>query len=259
MARLVTIVIAYMAMAVYGQQGSGQQESSQQEAAQMTAEYYEALQTDYAHYMLIAMASTVILFFIFKTSLRFTSHLRHLYAQANENQRYFARSDYRMALLKKHLVDAPLLRTRHNREFQLSRAVHMGTLPNRFQAICLAGIIAMNVSLCVLNIPFSEAQSYPELLRNRTGTLAVTNLIPLVILVGRNNPLIPLLGLSFDTWNFFHRWIARIVALEGIAHMLTFVVAEVKQSGWAGLAKEIRGEEQITTGLIVCKTSEFQF
>ena len=57
------------------------------------------------------------------------------------------------------------------------------------------------------------------LVRNRTGTMATINLMPLVIFTGRNNPLVPLLGVLFDSWNFFHRSLARIVVLESIAHV----------------------------------------
>ncbi|KAN0070070.1 hypothetical protein V8E54_011651 [Elaphomyces granulatus] len=55
--------------------------------------------------------------------------------------------------------------------------------------------------------------------------MATINLMPLVILTGRNNPLIPLLGVLFDSWNFFHRSLARIV-----------VVPKVQaEGGWAAL------------------------
>lgn len=252
-------MIAYMATLVYAQQGpvQGGEQTAQtgaQPSTNNSEQYYQDLQMDYSYYMLIAMAGTVVLIFAWKMILKLTSHLRRLYGLAKENQSYFARDDYRMAWLKRHLVYAPLFRTRHNREFQLSQAIHMGTLPNRFQALCLAGLVAMNVSLCVLHIPFNEGlQSFSGLLRNRAGTLAVTNLIPLVILAGRNNPLIPLLGLSFDTWNFFHRWLARIVTLEGITHMLSWMIADVEQSGWASVAKAFQESRQQMTGLVVCK------
>lgn len=215
---------------------------------------FSALQMDYAHYMLIAMAATIGLYFAWKTNSRFISYVRRLHGLANDNQRFFSREGYYMAWLKRNIVNAPLFRTRHNREFQLSRAVNMGTLPSRFQAICLLGLIVMNITLCFLYIPFNEGvETYGKILRNRTGTLAVTNLIPLVILVGRNNPLIPILGLSFDTWNFFHRWIARIVALEGIIHMLSWIAAYSSADGWAATAEAFHTSEDIITGLVVRK------
>lgn len=216
------------------------------------AEYFNILQMHYAHYMLLAMAAAVALFFAWTMFLKLNAHMRRLYGLGNDTQRFFARDDYRMAWLKRNIVDAPLFRSRHNREFQLSRAINMGTLPSRFQAICLAGLISMNVVLCVLHVPFSEGlEAFASVLRNRTGTLATANLIPLVILAGRNNPLIPLVGLSFDTWNFFHRWLARLVALESLAHTFSWIASEVNKAGWSAVAEAFRGSEFILTGLVV--------
>ncbi|CRG85905.1 hypothetical protein PISL3812_02908 [Talaromyces islandicus] len=215
------------------------------------ADYFNLLQMHYAHYMLLAMAGAVVLYFVWTMYLKLDAHMRRLHGLGNDTQRFFARDNYRMAWLKRNIVDAPLFRSRHNREFQLSRAINMGTLPSRFQAFCLAGLITMNVVLCVLHVPFSEGvEGFARILRNRTGTLATANLVPLVILAGRNNPLIPLLGLPFDSWNFFHRWIARIVALEAVAHTFSWIAAEVNKAGWAAVAEAFRGSEFILTGLV---------
>jgi hypothetical protein len=223
---------------------------------------------------LAAMAAAVALFFLWETSIRVSAHLRRLTSLGNDNQRYFARGDSRMAWLKEHIVYAPLFRTRHNREFQLSRAIGMGTLPTRFQTICLVALVALNVTLCVADIPFGQSEStVANAIKDRTGTMATVNLIPLVILAGRNNPLIPLLRLSFDAWNFFHRWLARIVVLEAIAHTLAWIIPKVQlrkfmsptyycgnanlpiEGGWPTVLKEFRESYTIITGLVVCDLS----
>ncbi|KKY15943.1 putative metalloreductase [Phaeomoniella chlamydospora] len=49
-------------------------------------------------------------------------------------------------------------------------------------------------------------------------------MVLLVALAGRNNPLIPLLKVNFDTFNLLHRWIGRIVILEAIAHTCAWAV-----------------------------------
>lgn len=250
------IIMAYMATAVSAQQqaasGGGGTAAGGKSTQATDAQYLNNLQDKYTHFMLVAMAASVALYFVWKSMLRLTSHIRRLHGLGNDNQRYFTRDDFRMAWLKRNIVDAPLFRVRHNREFQLSRAVNMGTLPSRFQAICLAGLIAMNVVLCVLHIPFSgDIKSYGKILRNRTGTLATANLIPLVILAGRNNPLIPLLGLSFDSWNFFHRWLARIVAIESLAHFLSWLFTSANTSGWAKTIEAFHESRLMITGLVV--------
>jgi hypothetical protein len=57
-------------------------------------------------------------------------------------------------------------------------------------------------------------------------------MVPLFLMAGRNNPLIKLLGLSFDTFNLLHRWLGRIVALEAVAHTLAFLVSNAHTNGW---------------------------
>lgn len=49
-------------------------------------------------------------------------------------------------------------------------------------------------------------------------------MIPLVILAGRNNPLIGLLNISFDNFNLVHRWFGRIVVLQALAHTIAEVM-----------------------------------
>ena len=57
--------------------------------------------------------------------------------------------------------------------------------------------------------------------------------IPLFIFAGRNNPLIPWLNISFDTFNLLHRWFGRIVVLEALAHTLAFLIPNASEKGWA--------------------------
>ncbi|KAF3059220.1 Ferric/cupric reductase transmembrane component 2 [Daldinia childiae] len=127
-----------------------------------------------------------------------------------------------------------MFRKRHNREFQLSSAINVGTLPTRFQFLFLVGYFATNIAFCVIHIPFAESFADAcKQLRNRSGTLAVANMIPLFLMAGRNNPLIPLLGMSFDTFNLLHRWFGRIVALEAVCHTFSFWAASAATGGWS--------------------------
>ena len=112
----------------------------------------------------------------------------------------------------------------------------------------------MNVAFCTIGIEWSQAGSSQMLndLRNRTGTIAVANMLPLVLLAGRNNPLIIPLGLSYDTFNMIHRWFGRIIAAEAVAHAVSFFLNKVNNGGgWNALAKALASGSTPTTGLIV--------
>lgn len=163
--------------------------------------------------------------------LHFQTHLRRLATLNEGTQRYFLQSNPTWAWLKQHVIYAPLFRTRHNREFRISSASDFGTLPSRFQTIALLIVIALNFIACCVLIPYSATRSEVlGIIRNRTGTMATINLIPMVVMAGRNNPLIKLLNVPFDTWNLLHRGFGRIIALQAIAHVIAWMVNKVETS-----------------------------
>ncbi|PHH76868.1 hypothetical protein CDD82_3766 [Ophiocordyceps australis] len=137
--------------------------------------------------------------------------------------------------LKKHLIYAPLFNKRHNREFRLSSAVNVGTLPSRLHSLLLLLYLGSNVFYMFFldwNAPNKFAICAE--LRGRSGTLAMVNMVPLIIFAGRNNPLIAMLKISFDTYNLLHRWVGRIVVAEVIIHTVAWAIPAVSDKGWSG-------------------------
>lgn len=132
--------------------------------------------------------------------------------------------------LKKHLLYAPLWKKRHNRPLRLG----LGTLPSRLFTLLIVLYLASNVAYMVM-LSLSNPNRYALLaeLRGRSGTLAVANMVPLVILAGRNNPLIPILKISFDTFNLLHRWLGRIVVAQVIVHTVCWLIPVLADGGWS--------------------------
>lgn len=185
------------------------------------------LLSNYLYYIAAVGGSIVLAYNIYLKLLRY---LRTVSSLGNSTQYYFARESWKSSFFKKSIQYAPLGSKRHNREFALSSAVNMGTLPTRLQFVCLVGYFASNVAFCLVDINLHENfASIADLLRNRTGVLSVVNMVPLILFAGRNNPLIKWLDLSFDTFNLLHRWLGRIVALEAIAHTLAFWIGSVDE------------------------------
>ena len=91
---------------------------------------------------------------------------------------------------------------------------------------CRPGYVAMNIAFCVISIHWSGGNVATEI-RNRTGVLSVMNMLPLFLLAGRNNPLIKLLDISFDTYNLLHRWIGRIAVLEAVSHTAAWMASKI--------------------------------
>lgn len=200
---------------------------------------------------LIALGCTAAAFLIWQLAFRFSSHIRRIASFGDSKQRYFVRPHDTFAWFKEHIIYAPLFRNRHNREIQLSSAISMGTLPSRVHGLLTFGLVGMNVILCVIDLPYSQGgPMVAKAVISRTGTLATINLIPLMIMVGRNNPLISILHVPFDTWNLLHRWLGRVVVMEAIAHTLAWAINKGQTKGWDAVQKSFE-ESFIWHGLMV--------
>ncbi|BCS29932.1 ferric reductase family protein [Aspergillus puulaauensis] len=136
-----------------------------------------------------------------------------------------------MAWINKHVLYAPLLSTRHSREFNLG-GIHMGTLPLRIETVLLTGYLGINLAFFVCLIDWWE--DYEELmyqLKYAAGHLAVMNTPALVLTAGRNNPLIPLLGIQFDAFNLLHRWVGRLAVVGAVVHVSCVIASKAAEVG----------------------------
>lgn len=159
-----------------------------------------------------------------------TAHVRHLLNLSGDDiqQNYWSRNWIPFwPWFKSNVLYAPLWKKRHNREYQLSRAYNVGTLPGRFHTVLLSAYLFANLVACFYldYSPSNKAKVWAEL-RGRSGHLSVLNMLPLFLFAGRNNVFIQLLRISFDTFNLFHRWIGRIVIIEGVIHTIAWAVNE---------------------------------
>ncbi len=167
--------------------------------------------------------------FVLRLSRMANSRLRHLFALGHSNQAFWAQNRSRwLPWVKRNVSYAPLWNVRHNREIQLSSAINVGTLPSRFHTILLTVYALSNVAYCFVLDWSNPAAELTAEFRGRTGVLAAINLIPTVLFALRNNPLIPLLQVSYDTFNLLHRWTARIMITEAVAHTAAWLVNTIR-------------------------------
>lgn len=204
-------------------------------------------------YLFLILGSISVVLAIWRFTTVLIRYVRTVTSLNNDTQRYFAIGNGKWAFFKKNFQYAPIFSKRHNREFQLSSAINVGTLPTRLQLVFLMAYFATNVAFCVVTIKFSgEFKTVAGLVRNRSGYLAVVNMVPLFIFAGRNNPLIKLLGISFDTFNLLHRWLGRIVVLESLVHTLAFLVSSASVGGWSAAFSKMFAVPYMLWGFIVC-------
>ncbi|KUJ23351.1 uncharacterized protein LY89DRAFT_693513 [Mollisia scopiformis] len=181
----------------------------------------------------------------------FEMHVRHMAGMASQSQAYWAQNRWHWWKIKKNILYAPLGSKRHNREFRLSSALNMGTLPSRFHAILIALYVLSNVGFCLaLNYWREDKYSTIAEMRGRTGTLALVNMIALIILAGRNNPLIWMLRISFDTYNLIHRWMGRVVVLEAVVHTACWAYVKYEATGWQGVFHQLAVDPFASWGMV---------
>ncbi|KAF5873267.1 putative ferric reductase protein [Botrytis fragariae] len=199
------------------------------------------------------LGSMALIILVFRMMHRAKSHLRHMTGMnSNANQqRYFQENRSSWWKVKKHLLYAPLWNKRHNREFKLSSAVNMGTLPSRWHALLLIVYLSMNVAYTLV-LDYSRENKYSIVaeLRGRSGVLAVCNMIALIILAGRNNPLIGWLQISFDTYNLLHRWMGRIVVLEALVHTSCWAYVQHADTGFSGVWDKLMHDPFCSYGMM---------
>ncbi|PGH15951.1 hypothetical protein AJ79_02118 [Helicocarpus griseus UAMH5409] len=170
-----------------------------------------------------------------------------------KGQRFWATDESRKwAFTKKHLIYAPLKSKRHNRAIKLFSAnFDLGTVPSRLHTILLCAYFGSQVAyITILDYSVNEQAALIAELRGRSGVLALLNMIPLVILAGRNNPLIAILHVSFDTYNLFHRWIGRIVVIESVIHTIAWGANSVSAAGWGKTMLDLGSTTFFTGGLL---------
>ena len=187
----------------------------------------EEIDTQYSWLILLTLCFVISLFAFARCLLTLKEYIRFLVCMTSSRQRYYVPPNALWAGLKKHLIYAPLICGRHKRELRLSLVRNTCTIPTRLQFCIIVAMVAMNGVFCVVQVDWTApAEDLFPIIKNRSGTLATVNLVPLILLAGRYNPLSKLLGLNFDAFNLIHRWLGRIVILESVVHAAMWLVSE---------------------------------
>jgi hypothetical protein len=107
----------------------------------------------------------------------------------------------------------------------------MFSIPTRIQGLWIFLYVALNVIFCCVGYDAFDgnmlyATKTAQILKyvaDRTGIIAWYNLPLLWLLAGRNDFLLWLTGCSYATLQVFHRWAARITALQALVHSAVFI------------------------------------
>lgn len=141
-------------------------------------------------------------------------------------------------LWRKHIDDASLFDKRHAEP--IGPKVMSFRLPIRGQTMLLIALTIVNlIPIVAFYQPFRQKNlywpdGYVEIGRyfaDRTGILATAQFPLLIILSGRNNPVVWLTGATFETCMLYHRWIARLVFIQILLHALGYTLISLREGG----------------------------
>jgi hypothetical protein len=99
--------------------------------------------------------------------------------------------------------------------------------------------------------PGDEPAQISRYIADRSGILAFAQIPLLIAFAGRNNVLIWLTGWSYDTFNVWHKWVARVCLLHTFIHSVAWSVIAFMQGGAEEFA-EYYQETYLQYGAVVC-------
>ncbi|KAK8211120.1 hypothetical protein BKA81DRAFT_386092 [Phyllosticta paracitricarpa] len=188
--------------------------------------------------LLVTFGCIIALTLLVRFARMYNNHIRHVSVMGTQHKQAYWRHNQTQFVpwLKQHFIYAPIFKKKKNDEIRIA-SIGFGTLPSRFHLVLILIYTFSNVAYC-LALPWGRANSasVAAALRGRSGTLAALNLIPTILFALRNNPLIWMLHVSYDTFNLLHRWAARIVIVESVVHTLCWLIntynSGTKWAGW---------------------------
>lgn len=119
-------------------------------------------------------------------------------------------------------------------------------IPTRPQSLVLLTYGIMHLIMFFPNIElFHENTRFPgygyqisRYAADRSGLMAMGHLPLIFLFAGRNNIMITLTGWSFETFNAYHRWIARGMYIDVFIHSVSFSRYEAFKSDFPGIYEE---------------------
>lgn len=107
---------------------------------------------------------------------------------------------------------------------------NIGYVPSRALTLLILCYIALNAVFCVIKSPtltpdtwyVSTKKQHTSWVADRLGVLCFANIALTIMFSGRNTPLLWITGCSRTNIITFHRWVARVAAIEGVVHAVLY-------------------------------------
>lgn len=140
---------------------------------------------------------------------------------------------------RQHVTIPAAFGFKHSVPMSQWRVFSMST-PTRGQSLALLGYLVMNIILLMVKYDLFTPNRYFETYRmqilrylaDRTGVISFCHFPALIIFASRNNIIMLATGWSFDTFNVYHRWIARGMVFHAIVHSVAYTILEIIEGSY---------------------------
>lgn len=141
--------------------------------------------------------------------------------------------------VKKHIILPSVFKQYHERTYLLLKFIPLD-FPTRLHGL-IVFVFIIQVIISV-GVGYEMTTPHPylssrwimnlDLVSYRTDMMAIS-LFPVIYLFGiRNNPFIPLTGISFATFNFYHKWCAYVCVALAFIHAICCTVWAINDGGY---------------------------
>ncbi|ANB10920.1 Fre3p [Sugiyamaella lignohabitans] len=110
-------------------------------------------------------------------------------------------------------------------------------IPARIETIIISLFFIQNILLAFVGIETIEnsvfydsmSDQYADSIGYRAGVICMAELVLLIVFAGRNNLLIYITGWEMNTFNVFHKWVARMTAMQAVIHSIGYTIEYVQE------------------------------
>lgn len=143
--------------------------------------------------------------------------------------------------LRKRFVLPATFHESHGRPLKIFRGLYVSA-PTRGQSLILLCYFGLNIVFLFVSYesPIKgmslnlTGMGWLALYSNRAGNLAFIQIPLIVLFATRNNLLISLTGWSYDTFQIYHRWVARTMVTHALIHSILYTYRTAVNHGTAG-------------------------
>jgi hypothetical protein len=185
--------------------------------------------------------------------------IRTIICVNQENQEYFRKPSAFWGAWKRYFFYAPVYsKNKYKKCLKLSKKMTEEPYrmrQTRLQAFAVIVYFGVNIAFSLIDIEWSKGKKeVMEDIRNRTGVLAIENLLPAFLFIMRSNPVMWMTGISRECNTFMHIWFSYTAVGLALVHSGLWMAGRIIYGSWSEMNVSA-GKNYLWTAYMVCTSS----